>query len=499
MFITEVIKKSDLSTELQELCDKYGVETFIRKSFVHVKEPEFKEGERAEITYISTRDIDRDGEILLPSGCDLKEFKKAPQVFWGHRTTEPPIGSDQWIKTDNIGIIAKTIYAETPRAEEIWQLVKQKHLKTSSVGFLPIKWVNNNEEGWAKLVERLHKSGYIFDQEKVKRIYTKWILLEHSKVGVAANPNALTVQVAKGLLHISPETLEALGIDSLETKGVIAYHDYGTASEGAAWDAGREVRAADVETLKKICAWYDSENAENKGAYKLPHHQASGLKAVWRGVAAAMAALLGARGGVQIPGADRKAVYNHLAKHYDQFDKEPPEFKEYSELEAKGLFVEYWKDIEDGLIDLEWLFVCLENGWDWEEHLFGLKPYPNEHSCRLEDPDKYNRFARNNNRFGDGIHAIFGRRKTDGKSELQAIHSDKSKFTVAQAKKWCKDHDHTCKPFEPATEQSRSTIVCSICDPEPATFIQIIDEPKSFEEKIGDETVKALNRALGKV
>jgi hypothetical protein len=118
--------------------------------------------------------------------------------------------------------------------------------------------------------------------------------------------------------------------------GVIGYHDYGTAPEGEAWDAGAEVAAADVETLRKICAWADPAAPENKGSYKLPHHHASGLKAVWKGVAAAMAALQGGRGGINVPPADREGIYNHLKSHYGEFEKEPPVFKADPEPTAKA-------------------------------------------------------------------------------------------------------------------------------------------------------------------
>ena len=59
---------------------------------------------------------------------------------------------------------------------------------------------------------------------------------------------------------------------------------------------------------------------------KLPHHEAKTGTVVWSGVKAAMGALMGARGGVDVEG-DRKAVYEHLAAHYRQFEKEPPELK----------------------------------------------------------------------------------------------------------------------------------------------------------------------------
>lgn len=83
-------------------------------------------------------------------------------------------------------------------------------------------------------------------------------------------------------------------------------------------------------------AWYDPSADEEgndppkvKGAYKLPHHEiADGrLRVVWNGVRSAMQVLMGARGGVDIPEADRKDVYLHLARHYEEFDKEPPPFR----------------------------------------------------------------------------------------------------------------------------------------------------------------------------
>ena len=111
------------------------------------------------------------------------------------------------------------------------------------------------------------------------------------------------------------------------TKGVIPFKDLGTLPESEPWDGPGEKAKAEISDLKLMCTWFDSEKPDVKSSYKLPHHKAEGHKCVWRGVAAAMAALLGARGGVDIPEGDRKKVYNHLKKHYKQFDKEAPEFK----------------------------------------------------------------------------------------------------------------------------------------------------------------------------
>jgi len=121
-------------------------------------------------------------------------------------------------------------------------------------------------------------------------------------------------------------------------KATIPYKDLGMAAEITTWAGPKETVKAEVEDLRQICAWYDSSNPDIKSSYKLPHHRMSDKKAVWRAVSAAMAALMGARGGVQIPDADRKGVYNHLVGHYKQFDKEAPELKKYDKEELEKAF-----------------------------------------------------------------------------------------------------------------------------------------------------------------
>jgi hypothetical protein len=84
------------------------------------------------------------------------------------------------------------------------------------------------------------------------------------------------------------------------------------------------------KAMKQAHAWYDDADGdppEKKTAYKLPHHEVVNgeIKVVWRGVTAAMNVVKGGRGGVDIPAGDAKAVYEHLAKHYEQFDEEPPD------------------------------------------------------------------------------------------------------------------------------------------------------------------------------
>ncbi len=98
----------------------------------------------------------------------------------------------------------------------------------------------------------------------------------------------------------------------------------------ASSDGSGEKEAIDWSRYREGFAWYDPENGGNFYAYKLPHHDIVNgrFSCVWRGVVAAMAALKGARGGVDIPEEDREAVYNHLARHYEEFEREAPELSE---------------------------------------------------------------------------------------------------------------------------------------------------------------------------
>ena len=241
---------------------------------------------------------DRTGDIVKANGWDLENYKKNPVLLWAHDYSMPPVGKALDIQVSGSKLIFRPEFAPTQMGQEIKQLYEQGYLKTFSVGFIPKEYTINPDT-----------NGYI---------YTKSELLEVSCVPVPANPNALSLLSAKGLLK---------GGENVVIKGAIPYKQTPKAPEDEAWDGNEEVKKATVDDLKIMCAWYDEKNPDVKQSYKLPHHKADGgHTVVWNGVRASMAALLGARGGVDIPDADKEAVYNHLAKHYKEFDKEPPEF-----------------------------------------------------------------------------------------------------------------------------------------------------------------------------
>ena len=119
------------------------------------------------------------------------------------------------------------------------------------------------------------------------------------------------------------EIREAAQRGQVAPRTVIPFRATPKADLESAWDGPGEVARADVDDLRAMCAWFDSNAPENKGSYKLPHHRASeAYPVVWRGVRAAMGRLMQ----TDIPPDDKRGCHSHLAKHYGQFDKEAPDF-----------------------------------------------------------------------------------------------------------------------------------------------------------------------------
>jgi len=111
--------------------------------------------------------------------------------------------------------------------------------------------------------------------------------------------------------------------------------NYRKASEDTSWEKPRledftskrwdELSDAEKRRIAQHFAWAPKMPPNAFTDLKLPHHRPSDGAVVWNGVRAAMATLMGARGGVDIPAADKRKVYSHLAAHYREFEKEPPE------------------------------------------------------------------------------------------------------------------------------------------------------------------------------
>ena len=282
---------------------------------------------------ISTEDLDRAGEIVRQDGWEMANYKNNPIVLWGHDYYNLPIGvCTETYKATYHGLPATGargfFYPAdiNPLAQQVRRMydfgVKSGMGVgcTTSVGFIPKEFDEDNQ-----------------------RIITRAELLEFSFVPIPANQGvgpaqgrAFTFEEAKEL-GLDMPALRAKGMFFSETLGYVPKNvSEEKAADGTSWSkpslsdfTGKgwdELSTADKNHIAGHYAYSKNQPPESFGDLKLPHHEAKSGAVVWNGVKAAMAALMGARGGVDVEG-DRKAVYDHLAAHYRQFEQEPPELK----------------------------------------------------------------------------------------------------------------------------------------------------------------------------
>ena len=116
---------------------------------------------------------------------------------------------------------------------------------------------------------------------------------------------------------------------------VTAFQDLPLADRDREWDgdaAESRVREwadandAPNEKYRDAHVWYDNENKENFGSYKLLISDVvdGRLRAVPRAVMAAGAVIQGSRRGVDLPDDDIDRVKSHLSKYYAKMDDTAP-------------------------------------------------------------------------------------------------------------------------------------------------------------------------------
>jgi len=136
--------------------------------------------ERIITGYASTKDIDRQGDIVEPKAFaeTMETYMKNPVLQYGHDYMGLPIGKIVEYEIKRKGLWIKAKISET--ADDIWALVKEGILKGISIGFRIVDSVDVEQE-----------------KEIIRKI-RKLDLFEISLVNVPANATAL-IESAKGL------------------------------------------------------------------------------------------------------------------------------------------------------------------------------------------------------------------------------------------------------------------------------------------------------------
>jgi HK97 family phage prohead protease len=168
-----------------------------------------KLGPREALARISTTSVDRDGDVLLPSGLDARDYRRNPVVLLGH-DMDRVVGQATNLRTTSDAVMATVRFAERPASlpesaewmpDTVLSLMQQGVLRAFSVGFrVP---PGGARDATAKDAERFG--------DDARTIITRWHLLEFSVVSIPANQDALLVAVAKGLVP-DGDTVRQLGL-----------------------------------------------------------------------------------------------------------------------------------------------------------------------------------------------------------------------------------------------------------------------------------------------
>jgi len=117
-------------------------------------------------------------------------------------------------------------------------------------------------------------------------------------------------------------------------------------------------------------------------------------------------------------------------------------------------------------------------------------PYIKEWAVRINEPDKYERFASKD--LGDGIRIIIGFKK-EGGSEVQAYRFDKEKWDEKKIKNWLEEHKIEYKEIEKPKEVEKMELENTkdlqdiLIFPKGKFFIQHLKETIEFNEEFFNE------------
>jgi HK97 family phage prohead protease len=130
-------------------------------------------GERQVRFIASDATLDRQGDVLMPEGCDLKNFRANPILLWQHRADSPVARAVEI----SANARAVTGLAQFPpegtdeTSDRVYRMVKSGIINTMSVGFNPLASTPLGNGRGQK--------------------YTRWEMVECSFVSLPANPSAV--------------------------------------------------------------------------------------------------------------------------------------------------------------------------------------------------------------------------------------------------------------------------------------------------------------------
>lgn len=346
---------------------------------------------------VATSDaLDRYGDIVLSAGADLRNYtgKNANPVLLGiHDYNEVTIGHVLSMEIRERDIVAEFVFAKDDIGQKYETRYQDGDMRAFSIGFRAMSggviqlwtWWDDEpdiKEITIEMPDGSEKTISFKGMEQVPyRIFKQWEMMELSAVPVPANPEALLMKQAEGIIRkaitANPnmksfaqqrvrEIMEPLlkHLRSLEdaeesdaADGHVAQHltvnsTYEPFKHSEAktnlvkWASKDGTGEKDTINWAKLAsgfASYDAHTLDNFGSYKFLHHDIvkdekgeDRFALSWEGLKTAMAALLGEVEGESISD-DVKAAYDHLASHYVFLEKVAPELREHEDAEIEEI------------------------------------------------------------------------------------------------------------------------------------------------------------------
>jgi phage head maturation protease len=150
---------------------------------------EVNPGKREVLAVISTDAIDRDNEVVQPTGIKRKNYAGNPVVMVNHDYQTLPVGKALWVKPDGNKVLAKYYISDkTETARDVFGLLQDGVLNAHSIGFL-------STQASPPSTKEINARP---DLKNARLIHRAWELLEFSVVGIPCNPEAVSLAVSKG-------------------------------------------------------------------------------------------------------------------------------------------------------------------------------------------------------------------------------------------------------------------------------------------------------------
>ncbi len=244
-------------------------------------------------------DADTDGDVVLKGAFadSLARNGGVVPILWQHDPKEP-IGWNMQAREDDHGLWVKgQLFPTTHRAKQAREFMRLGLELKARVG-LSIGYNAEDKyfQGGARFLKKLD-----------------W--MEYSPVTWAANVDAMVTAVKSVVPYQAlPLADESRGWD-------------GAAAKGRVWAWATAEGKIDFGKARKCFLWYDGENTEEKGSYKMPIADIidGSPHVVFKAVSSAAADLNGAHGQKpSIPASDIEACKHHLARYYKKFGKDSP-------------------------------------------------------------------------------------------------------------------------------------------------------------------------------